>query len=64
MKLESLPFQDSRNPDFDLEKEALQTDLTKLRLRMEAEGKRTKSRLVRMGERTSKIIREVSSQDS
>jgi hypothetical protein len=63
-QLEMLPFHDSRNPDFDLEKEAMQTDLSKLRLRMDMEGKRAKSRLVRMGEKTTKIIKEDSSQDS
>ena len=42
----------------------MQTDLSKLRLRMDMEGKRAKSRLVRMGEKTTKIIKEDSSQDS
>ena len=63
-QLETVPFHDSRNPDFDLEKESMQTDLAKLRLRMDMEGKRAKSRLVRMGEKTTKIINEISSQDS
>jgi hypothetical protein len=59
--IESIPFHDSRDPNFNTMKETLEEDLAKLKSRMERDGKLNKTRLVSRGQKSSKIVADVSS---
>lgn len=62
--LETIAFDDNRDPEFDTMKQGILDDLTKLKNKVRRGGKSNKTRLVLRGEKSGNIVREDVSHNS
>ncbi len=58
---QQLPFENTKNPDFETLKEAINQDIEHFKSKLEREGKKTRSRLICLGEKSGRVIKDTTS---